>query len=303
MPWTVENPPDVARNWTRSERERCVAAANAVLERGGSEEEAIFACIRAAGKGAQPMDIKRIRAPLTLKQDGEEGTVQAVFSTFNVIDKDGDIVLPSAITHGQQVPMTWHHDWATPVGKGTIRVEEDRAVFDGRFFLDTQAGQEAYKTVKAMGELQQWSWGFRIVDASFEQRDGEFVRIIKRAEVYEVSPVLVGAGENTHTLAIKGTQPYADHAETVLATVKAFVERSRSLADLRAKEGRVLSDANRRRLAALRETLGQIADELDALLAETEPKRDDDGKAVGQQLYLAFQKLNTRLVTAGIGGN
>lgn len=250
------------------------------------------------------MDIKRIRAALTLKQDGDEGAVQAVFSTFNVVDKDGDIVLPSAITHGQQVPMTWHHDWATPVGKGAIRVEEDRAVFDGHFFLETEAGQEAYKTVKAMGALQEWSWGFRIIDAAFEQRDGEFIRIIKRTEVFEVSPVLVGAGENTHTLAIKGAQPYADHADAVLAAVEAFVERSKSLADLRAKSGRVLSDANRRRLATLRETLGSIADELDALLAETDPNRDDDdGKALGQQLYLEFQKVNTHLIGVGRGVN
>jgi len=53
MPWTVDNPPAVARNRTEEERRRCVAAANAVLERGGTEEEAIFACIRAAGRAEE----------------------------------------------------------------------------------------------------------------------------------------------------------------------------------------------------------------------------------------------------------
>ena len=44
-------------------------------------------------------------------------------------------------------------------------VQEKQGVFDGGFFLETDAGLEAYKTVKAMGTLQEWSWGFRVVDA------------------------------------------------------------------------------------------------------------------------------------------
>jgi uncharacterized protein YdaT len=50
MPWTADNPPDVAKNWTAEEKEKCVSAANAVLADGGSDEEAIYACIHAAGK-------------------------------------------------------------------------------------------------------------------------------------------------------------------------------------------------------------------------------------------------------------
>lgn len=50
MPWTARNPPSVAKNWTDSEKEKCVKAANAVLENGGTDGDAIFACIRAAGK-------------------------------------------------------------------------------------------------------------------------------------------------------------------------------------------------------------------------------------------------------------
>jgi hypothetical protein len=59
-----------------------------------------------------------------------------------------------------------------------------------------------------MGDLQEWSFGFRINDyevAEF-QKDGESVgdvRYLKDLEVYEVSPVLVGANRETYTLAIK----------------------------------------------------------------------------------------------------
>jgi len=72
MPWTVEEPPRVAKSWTRGEREKCVAAANAVLEDGGSDEEAIFACIRAAGKS----------------EGGEMGERWLVVSTVDLAGRD-----------------------------------------------------------------------------------------------------------------------------------------------------------------------------------------------------------------------
>ena len=54
MPWTVKNPPSCAKNWTESEKKKCVIAANAVLREGGTEQDAIFACIRNAGKTEHP---------------------------------------------------------------------------------------------------------------------------------------------------------------------------------------------------------------------------------------------------------
>lgn len=50
MPWTLNNPPKVAKNWPRGKQIACVRAANARLARGGdnAEEEAIRACIAAA---------------------------------------------------------------------------------------------------------------------------------------------------------------------------------------------------------------------------------------------------------------
>lgn len=55
MPWTPDNPPSppVDDDWTQKEIEACVSAANAVLDDGGSEEEAIQACVHAAGKSKE----------------------------------------------------------------------------------------------------------------------------------------------------------------------------------------------------------------------------------------------------------
>ncbi len=146
------------------------------------------------------METKRL--DVTLAQ--AEGTVTARFARVGVVDKDGDVVAASAFTPGQEVPMTWNHEWGDPVGKGIVKLVGEEVRLEGRFFLETARGREAYATVKAMGNLQEWSWGFRATAVQYEQREGRRVRVITGAELYEVSPVLVGAGRGTGTVALKG---------------------------------------------------------------------------------------------------
>lgn len=148
-------------------------------------------------------DTKYLASPGSLKAAAPPGHLEAVFSTFHVADRDGDVVLPSAFTPGQAVPLVWAHDWQRPIGKGAIRVEPERAIFDGELFLDTTAGLDAYTTIKRMGALQEYSWGFQVLDSEPGTQGGQPVRFIKATEVFEVSPVLVGANRATGTLALK----------------------------------------------------------------------------------------------------
>ena len=143
---------------------------------------------------------------IELKDDS--GQVEAVFSIFNSLDSDGDVVMPGAVKSGfknNQVPMVWSHKWDMPIGKGTINQDKDKAVFKGEFFMDTESGKEAYNLVKNMGDMQQWSFGYKVNDSEFAKADGEDsdARYLKDLTVYEVSPVLVGANQDTYTLAIK----------------------------------------------------------------------------------------------------
>ena len=50
---------------------------------------------------------KHVTTGATLKARGEEGTVEAVFSTFGVVNRNGDMVLASAFTDGQAVAENW----------------------------------------------------------------------------------------------------------------------------------------------------------------------------------------------------
>ena len=146
-----------------------------------------------------------IRDRIELKDSGKEGEFRAVFSTFDVIDRDGDVTQAKAFKDGQKIRISyWGHRWQDlPVGKGEIHSDDEKAWVDGQFFLDTQAGLETYKTVKNLEDLQEWSYGFDIIESDDGEVDGQSVRILKELDVYEVSPVLLGAGIGTQTVAIK----------------------------------------------------------------------------------------------------
>lgn len=145
---------------------------------------------------------------VTLK-DAATRSFSAIVSTSRV-DRDGDVVLPTAFTPGQKVPLIVGHSWEKlPVGSGTISTTSRDARLDGQFF-DTQAGREAYETAKQLGSLTEFSIGFIAKDAGFEQRDGKRVRVIKQLELLEVSIVLRGSAYGTRLLDIKSRQRDAE---------------------------------------------------------------------------------------------
>jgi HK97 family phage prohead protease len=142
--------------------------------------------------------------------DATKGEVEAVFATLNVKDSDGDVTLKGAFEDGAEVRISAynHKSWegALPVGKGTITESGDTAVLKGQFFLDTAAGADTFAVVKQMGDLQEWSYGYDVVDSEKGTKDGESVRLLKGLKVHEVSPVILGAGVGTETLAVKGAK-------------------------------------------------------------------------------------------------
>ena len=199
----------------------------------------------------------------------EAGKVSASIATFGVVDCDYDIVEPTAFKDGQEVAMVWSHDWDKPVGKGIIRVMPTEAVFEGAFFMDTVAGQEAYKTVKAMDNLQEWSWGFHTVKSTWEEQEEHMIRHLLETEVYEVSPVLKGAGIGTRTLMLKGRQSLETQIKAVIEVTDSLGERVRSLKGLRKEEGREISEERRNEIKGLVEDLRKAADSLDESIAIT----------------------------------
>lgn len=231
-----------------------------------------------AAKKEATMDIEHKRVKLELKEDEDAkvGSFIARIATLNVVDKGGDITLPGAFPDGAEVLVSayQHHSWmgALPVGKAVIKEQGDEVIAEGEFNLNTETGREHYESIKFSGGLQEWSYGFRVIEFEETEEDGQHIRQLKEIEPYEISPVLLGEGIDTVTLAIKaGQSTYVDQANAVLAAVEEFVNRTESLADLRRKEGRVLSTANRERMKKLYASLTEVAQNLKELLDATEP--------------------------------
>lgn len=162
-------------------------------------------------------------------KDAELGIVEAVFASHlvdpsqlgqadaKVIDKDGDVTLKGAFTDGQAVVISayGHGSWEgrLPVGKGVIREVGDQAVMEGQFFMNTPHGRDTFETVKELSadDLQEWSYSLHEVTAVRGTVAGKAVRILQQVKrVKEVSPVLMGAGVDTHTLSTKDGRKQLD---------------------------------------------------------------------------------------------
>lgn len=249
----------------------------------------------------------------------KDGAVVVKFSTLNEIDHDKDVTYPGAIP-SKDLPMSGygHTSWpnrgsALPPGRGTIKEEGNHGIFRGQFFMQTTHGRDTYETVKAMEDLQEWSYGFDVKD--FEPKPKSFPgakRGLKSLDIHEISPVLMGAGLGTGTLAIKELDmevdellagSFSDQADRVLAALKALHVREEDIIDLRLKEGRAISADRRARLAAQRDLLAELLAGHESLLSETEPKPKDveeEGKAANvAPLLVARARLHAELSARG----
>lgn len=211
----------------------------------------------------------------------DKGELSVVFATMGVWDKDGDWAEPGFYGK-QEIVMLPAHDWShVPIGKGVTREEGNLAVADIKMNLDIEEARKWLSAIKFDLKngtpLQQYSYGFRILagGSKTEERMGRTGRILIPLEngtpgskIWEVSPVLVGAGEGTRTLSAKGEgKTLCDEAQAVLDAAEALMKRGESLADLRAKDGREISATNKDRLAAVAVGLEKLAKNLVSLTA------------------------------------
>ncbi len=230
----------------------------------------------------------------------ETGDVSVAFSRFNVIDSDGDVTFPGAMPVGKGIPMSayGHTSWdgAPPTGKGVVAERGDLGIFDGAFFMETDQGRNAYHTTKAMADLQEWSYGYHITDGGPGTFDGKRVRELRKLDVFEVSPVLKGAGVGTGTLAIKSGAPAsgAPLAELLAwdSEVKAAIlDRIRAHAGTRETEGRKLSRSDRAALDDLieaHEAMLTAAQSLRTSMMQADPAKQAEFARVAQDNILAL---------------
>lgn len=149
----------------------------------------------------------RVPAAVDIKVvDEDKGIVEAYVSIFGNIDSYGDIILRGAFLESlaKKLPkFVWSHNWEVPIGKIIEAREDEKGLYiKAQFNLETQRGKEAYSDLK-FGSFDEFSIGLRVLDWEYNEAGN---RIIKKARVYEASPVLAGANPDTELISVKGDE-------------------------------------------------------------------------------------------------
>ncbi|GAA2448511.1 hypothetical protein [Streptomyces macrosporus] len=187
-----------------------------------------------------------------------DGRVTIVIATLNQVDKDNDVTLPGFFGR-QTAQVVPSHDWThVPLGKAVIREEAGRAIADIHFNLKIPAAVDWFEAIKYDFEhppaLQEYSYGFTVLDGgsrtgTFQGRSVRFLTPAKDGRpgvaVHEVSPVLVGAGVGTRTLAVKNDRRQRPNRRPAPAAVRDELRRIKQrlerdeLAELKAVSDRM----------------------------------------------------------------
>lgn len=237
------------------------------------------------------MQIKSV----TIEKMDEAGKGRARIAQLSAIDKDGDTYAKGAFTWkqggGQWVMMIpAHNKQAMPFGKAWLTEEGDFAVADFTLNLDTQAGKDWHAALlfdlKNGTPVQEWSYGFQTLKAARVTREGKQARELQKLDVFEISPVLRGAGERTGTLGLKS-------AELKEAAFAPLIGSLAELADAVAEDPAVLSETGRKQLEQIHGALGQAL----ATPANDDPAREKaltDAATYGFLQTIARRHLNRR---------
>ena len=177
------------------------------------------------------------------------GVVECFVAGIGNKDSVGDIIVPGAFNESlkrRKPRVVWGHNWNEPIGKVLEMYEvpssdprlpmKMRAAGIGglyakvQFNLKSERGRQAFADVAFFGEEQEWSIGYKTLDADFDPK--RQANVLKKVELYEASPVLHGANQLTGTISIKSFEG-RDNNESIKAQMRdekgKLTEQGRSL--------------------------------------------------------------------------
>jgi hypothetical protein len=152
--------------------------------------------------------------------DAAQGIVECFVAGIGNKDSVGDVLVTGAFTKSltrRKPRVVWGHNWNDPIGKvleiyevppsdSRLPMKMKVAGIGGlyarvQFNLNSEKGKEAFANVAFFGQEQEWSIGYKTLDAIFDPNLQ--ANILKEVELYEVSPVLHGANQLTGTISVK----------------------------------------------------------------------------------------------------
>lgn len=202
--------------------------------------------------------------------DDQAGTITLYAAAFGNVDRQGEVIVPGAFMNlSEFVSDGWiglAHDMAAlPVATVKAAEQDSHGLRLECEWHSTPEAQKARTVVKERldrGKAVKCSIGYRVVEAGHETRDGNPVAVLKQIELFEASIVNLPANPRAEVVEAKAWWQVFEDARAAV------------------KDGRVLSDKNRRRLGAMAGKLREAADDLDGLLKETEPAASDDSDGI-----------------------
>lgn len=223
--------------------------------------------------------------------DTGPGEISGYASTYNW-DSVKERVVPGAFSNLDEFKrdgfVAVGHSWEQlGVASPIEAFEDDNGLFVRAMFHTTPEAQAVRTTVKERlerGNSVKLSIGYEVLADEYVPEG----RLLKSLKLYEYSIVTVPAQPRAAVTSAKRlTLP--DHSDAVLAAVDELKTRLVSLRDLRMKEGRVLSDANRKRISSLKDALTAVLTDLDELLTATQPNTEKAKAVLLEALRLQAQ--------------
>lgn len=200
--------------------------------------------------------------------EAAEGIVEMVVSTY-AVDSCGDQVIPGAFAEtlaewkasGDPIPFIWSHQHSDPDAHiGVVLEAEERRQPDPTTTPPTPAGlwikaqvdleepfaSKVYRLLKGR-RVRQASFAYDVVEGGPATKDGQRVYELRKLQLFEVGPTLIGMNQGTQLLNAKALNDALAHA----------------------KAGRVLSAKNEDLLRDAHRQIGEV-------LASMKDGSDDD---------------------------
>lgn len=147
-----------------------------------------------------------------MKSDGDSGTINGYFSTYDRIpDSYGDVIAPGAFTEtikkreksGHPFPLCWNHDLDQIIGKVDSIEDTEKGPLMTASFFDTPLAQEKREIVKS-GVVYQFSFAYDVLEAGpTELEDGTKANELKKLDLFEVSIVPIPANPRAEVTDVK----------------------------------------------------------------------------------------------------
>jgi HK97 family phage prohead protease len=230
-------------------------------------------------------------------------------------DSYGDVIKSGAfdasLKDNPHPPLLWAHSMGHPIGVPTEMVSNRKGLLGTWKLIDTTAGTDAYKLLKA-GAVKGLSIGFYAKGEVVDDKTG--IRTLTEIELVEVSAVAVPANKNAQVQAVRQRLPrldtdckFADLFDQLHSYYDTVAGEAEALRQRRAEDERELSEAHvdalrsaiadaeafARRLAALRPSPTE---------AEAEATRDLTAQLRHEQWQLAQDRaaVRRRLIARGL---